>query len=60
MVIFIGAGVSRLMGCPSWDKFADDALRQLANQELITFADVEQLSILPAKQRLSIAVQVSN
>lgn len=59
LVIFVGAGVSRLMGCPSWDKFADDALRQLAKQELITFADVEQLSNLPAKQRLSIAVQVS-
>ena len=59
LVIFVGAGVSRLMGCPSWGEFADGALRQLADQELITFADVEQLSNLSAKQRLSIAVQVS-
>jgi hypothetical protein len=59
LVIFIGAGVSRLMGCPSWDQFADDALRQLANQDLITFGDMQQLSHLPAKQRLSIALQVS-
>lgn len=60
LVIFIGAGVSRLMGCPSWDQFADAALRQLAAQDLITFGDIQQLSHLPAKQRLSIALQVSN
>ncbi len=59
LVIFVGAGVSRLMECPSWNKFANDALRQLANQELITFAEVEQLSNLSAKQRLTIAVQVA-
>ena len=59
LVIFVGAGVSRLMGCPSWDQFADDALRQLAAQDLITFGDVQQLSHLPAKQRLSISLQVS-
>ncbi len=47
------------MGCPSWNEFANGALRQLADQEIITFADVEQLSNLSAKQRLSIAVQVS-
>ncbi len=60
LVIFVGAGVSRLMGCPSWDQFADAALRQLAAQDLITFGDVQQLSHLPAKQRLSISLQVSN
>lgn len=59
LVIFVGAGVSKLMGCPSWDQFADAALRQLVAQDLITFGDVQQLSHLPAKQRLSISLQVS-
>jgi len=60
LVIFVGAGVSRLMGCPSWDQFANAALRQLADLGSITFGDIQQLSHLPAKQRLSIALQVSN
>lgn len=60
LVMFIGAGVSKLMGCPSWDQFADGALQQLARQGHITFGDVQQLSDLPAKQRLSISIQVSD
>jgi hypothetical protein len=59
LVIFVGAGVSRLMGCSSWDQLADAALRQLVDRNLITYGDVQQLSHLPAKQRLSIAHQVS-
>lgn len=59
LVTFIGAGVSRLMGCPSWDQFAGSALQQLARQGHITFGDIQQLSDLSAKQRLSIAIQVS-
>ncbi|WP_419650697.1 SIR2 family protein [Thiolapillus sp.] len=59
LVIFVGAGVSRLMGCPSWDQFADAALGQLVEQGLITFGDVQQLSHLPAKLRLSISLQIS-
>ena len=60
VVIFVGAGVSRLVGCPSWDQLADASLRQLAKQSLITFAEVQQLSNLPAKQRLSISHEVSS
>lgn len=59
LVIFVGAGVSRLVGCPSWDELANRALEQLATNELITFSDVQQLSLLDAKKRLSIAHQIA-
>ena len=59
LVIFVGAGVSKLVGCPSWDEFANASLQQLAKQGLITFGEVQQLSHLPAKQRLSISLEVS-
>lgn len=59
LVIFVGAGVSRLMGCPSWDQLADACLRQLAEKGTITFGDVEQLGHLDAKKKLTIALQVA-
>jgi len=59
LVIFIGAGVSRLVGCPSWDEFADRALEQLALQTFISYSDIQQLSYLDAKKRLSIAFQIA-
>jgi NAD-dependent SIR2 family protein deacetylase len=60
LVIFIGAGVSRLIGCPSWDEFANRALEQLAMQDFISYSDVQQLSHLDAKKRLSIAFQIAD
>jgi hypothetical protein len=29
LVVFVGAGISRLIECPSWDGFADRVLKQL-------------------------------
>lgn len=55
LVVFVGAGVSRLVGCPSWDGFADGALKQLA-PKCISHYGLEQIrSIGDAKKRLSIA-----
>lgn len=59
LVLFIGAGVSRLMGCPSWPELADAALRHLAKKEFISFADVQQLASLDPKKRLTIATQIA-
>ena len=55
LVLFIGAGVSRLMGGPSWDKFADAALSDLVRQDCVQFGDIEQLRSLDARKRLTIA-----
>jgi hypothetical protein len=59
LVVFIGAGVSKLVGCPSWDEFADSVLDQLATDGHLSFSDVQQLSCLDAKKRLSIADQIA-
>lgn len=60
LVVFIGAGVSKLAGCPSWDEFADSVLEQLATAGCLSFSDVQQLSFLDAKKRLSIADQIAD
>lgn len=59
LIIFVGAGVSQLMGCPSWSELADAALHDLAKIGLISFGDVRQLALLDAKKRLTIASQIS-
>ncbi len=59
LVLFIGAGVSRLMGAPSWDEFAGLVLEQLVCSKSITYAELKQLSNLDARKRLSIALQIA-
>lgn len=36
LIPFIGAGASRLAGCPGWADFADGALRQLIDKGKFT------------------------
>ena len=55
LVIFVGAGISNLMGCPSWPELAKRALNQLADSNRITYGDVDQLLHLDPKKQLSIA-----
>jgi hypothetical protein len=59
LVIFVGAGVSIQMGCPSWSGFADAALKQLAEKRLIPYGEIQLLSELDARKILSIALQVA-
>src|SRR5437870_2915498 len=55
LVIFVGAGVSRLINCPSWDGFADRVLQQLVPAG-IDYHDLSQIqTIADPKKRLSIA-----
>jgi hypothetical protein len=55
LVIFVGAGVSKLAGAPSWDEFATKTLEDLAKKNAITYAVIRQLSHLDARQKLTIA-----
>ena len=59
LVIFVGNGVSRLLGCPSWDGLADLVLRQLADAEIINYGTIQRLQNLEAKKKLSIAIQIA-
>jgi len=55
LVVFVGAGISRLIKCPSWDGFADGVLSQLAPHG-INYYEMSQIkSISDPKKRLSIA-----
>ena len=55
LVVFIGAGISRLVGCPSWDEFANQVLDKLTPQYL----NYHEKSLIEAihdpRKRLSIA-----
>lgn len=60
LVIFVGNGVSRLLGCPSWDGLVDSVLGQLAQAEIINYGTIQRLQNLEAKKKLSIAVQIAS
>jgi hypothetical protein len=59
LVVFVGAGISRLINCPSWDDFANQVLQQLAPKG-IDYYDLNQIgSILDPKKRLSLALIIA-
>lgn len=55
LIPFIGAGVSKLAGCPGWDSFADMVMRQLIKKRAITHAQSNQIQNQPTRVKLSIA-----
>ena len=55
LVPFIGAGASRIAGCPGWSEFADGALHQLINSGQFSYADFEQIKHLSPRIKLSLA-----
>lgn len=55
LILFVGAGVSRLAGCPGWPDFADGALRQLVQKGQFTYSQLDQIKDLPPRVKLSIA-----
>lgn len=55
LVVFVGAGISRLIKCPTWDGFADKVLEQLV-PDGIDYHELSQINgIRDPKKRLSIA-----
>jgi len=55
LVVFVGAGISRLINCPSWDSFADKVLAQLVPDKIDYHALSQINGINDPKKRLSIA-----
>lgn len=55
LTFFIGNGVSRLYGLPSWDELANKMLRKLADCGKLNHSLVEILSRYPTKVKISIA-----
>jgi hypothetical protein len=55
LIVFVGAGVSRLLGAPSWAGLADKALDELHRNGGLSFSEKTQLTSLDARKKLSIA-----
>jgi hypothetical protein len=56
LIPFIGAGASRLAGCPNWIEFADRALRYFVDQGKFSHGQLAQLSQQHPRVKLSIAL----
>lgn len=54
LIIFVGAGVSKLLGYPSWREFADKSLSYLISKKVINHARKSLLSTLDPRTILSI------
>jgi hypothetical protein len=59
LIPFIGAGASRLAGCPGWGDFADGALRQLIEMGKFTYSQLDQIRDLNPRIKLSIATAIA-
>jgi hypothetical protein len=55
LVLFVGAGVSRMLGLPSWAGLAELAMKDLVASGILNYSELEQLKDLDAKKLLSIA-----
>ena len=55
LVFFIGAGISRLLGLPSWEDLAKKSLQKLREKNIFNHAKIKQLESLHPRQILSIS-----
>ena len=58
LVLFIGAGVSRIIGCPSWENFALQQLKDLYEKKVINYHEYINLKLLDTRKLLSICRNV--
>jgi NAD-dependent SIR2 family protein deacetylase len=59
-VLFVGAGVSKLVGLPSWRALAELVLNDLQQAGKLNFSEMDQLRTLDPKTQLSIAKQIAS
>lgn len=55
LVMFVGSGISMLLGLPSWKGLAAAVFDDLRQAGLLNYSEIEQLKTLDAKKQLSIA-----
>lgn len=54
LAIFIGAGVSRIIGCASWEKLANDLIESCFSNSCINFKEKETLHTYDPKKSITI------
>jgi hypothetical protein len=59
LIPFIGAGTSRLAGCPGWGDFANGALRQLIDKGKFTYSQLDQIKDVSPRIKLSFATAIA-
>jgi NAD-dependent SIR2 family protein deacetylase len=59
LVFFVGAGISKLAGLPSWGTLASGALELLRQRSILNYQEIEQLKDLDPRTRLSVAQIIS-
>lgn len=55
LIPFVGAGASKIAGCPNWNEFADRALQFFVEKGKFSHAQLSQISHLHPRVKLSIA-----
>jgi len=58
LVVFIGAGVSRIIGCPSWKELAIGHLKYLYNESIISYHEFTKLKLMDSRKILSICKNI--
>src|SRR5258708_3067280 len=55
LVPFVGAGLSRIGGCPDWKEFASRCLSSFVHSGKIDYSYLDQVSSLSPRVKLSLA-----
>lgn len=55
LVFFVGNGVSRVYGLPSWTDLASEMIRRLANEKVISYGTADLFKSRSLKEKISIA-----
>ena len=58
IVPFIGAGVSKLGGCPGWEEFSDAALHFFVRNRKLSHAQLDQISNVSSRVKLTLALEL--
>lgn len=56
LIPFVGAGASKLAGCPDWNEFADGALTVFVEHGQFSHAQLDQVKALSPRVKLAIAL----